>query len=366
MAYKHLMCFHDIESCYNVKMEKMTLIQHTTETENPILNNKNMTSRLVGRRSLLAAALGLAFKNTDAKSKHKAAPMVQEQKIANVEKINGAIERLQIKSGYVTELVVEAGKLKLKKILDTKDESVITPIASLTKLLTILSVYEICDKQKINRKDLIEIHNSEKDNARKSKQKKIKVGQKFSIDKLIEMALINSNNEAVEALARYVGNKLTGNGEGRDKFIKYMNDRAKSLHMHNSKFDSPSGLSAGNTSTPIDINTLVLVVYNSPYPIGSLTVETKGADLGHHIHLRNANAILLEILEYDKDFEALIQKTGYIEESGKCITLMVKNVHNKKIFIMNLFGTARGHKGGSGDPIRRAKVKHILSILRKI
>ena len=356
-------------------MEKMSPTQNPIDIKESIISKPTPEtgSTNLRRRSLLTAALGLTLGRADSKtvSRHATNPhttphVAPKPKITTVEKIEKAIDRLNIKSGYVAELVVEASKLKLKKILDTKDASVIAPIASLTKLLTILSVYEICDKQKINRKDLIEIHNSEKDNTRKSKQKKIKVGQKFSIDKLIEMALINSNNEAVEALARHVGNKLHGNGEGRDKFIKYMNDRAKSLHMHNSKFDSPSGLSAGNTSTPMDINTLVLTVYNSPYTIGPLTTKTEGTNLSRRIHLRNANIILLKVLDDDPDFKALIQKTGYIDESGKCITLMVKNIQNDKIFIITLFDTAIGHKGRTGDPIRRAKVKHILSILRKI
>ena len=336
----------------------MSPTQNPIDTKEPLISKPTTGagSTNLRRRSLLGAILGLTL----------GGPANSKPKINTVEKIEQAIDRLHIKSGYVAELKIESGKVKFKQTLDQKDASIIAPIASLTKLLTVLSVHEICNAYKINKDVLVEIEQEDKDNASKSKQPKIKTGQKFSINNLIQMALTSSNNEAAEALARHVGSKLPGGGKGRDKFIKYMNDKAKSLHMLKSKFDSPSGLSAGNTSTPMDIDTLVLAVYNSPYRIGSLTTKTEGTDLSPHTHLRNANVLLLKILEDDPDFEALIQKTGYIDESGKCITLMVRNIQNDKIFIITLFDTAIGHKGRSGDPIRRAKVRHILSILRKI
>ncbi len=313
----------------------------------------------IGRRSFLATILGLALVDADAKS---------QPKIATQEYIAGAIQRLGIKSGQVAELEKEGGKIKIKRSLDGKATSDPAAIASLTKLLTILSVYTICTKQNIDRNSTIEIQEEDQENANKSKNPKIKKSQKFSIDDLIKVALINSNNEAVETLARHLGSKLPGIGNGRDKFIKYMNSIAKSLDMNRSNFDSPSGLSAGNISTPADINTLVLAVYNSPYKIGSLTTKSDGVEIKSqkNIHFRNANRILLETLESDPDFEALIQKTGYIKESGKCVTLMVKNIKNNKIFIVTLFDAGKGHHAGIGDSIRRANVKHILNILRKI
>lgn len=225
------------------------------------------------------------------------------------------------------------------------------PIASITKLLTAYVAYYLCGYYNIPLAKKVLITEEMKSKSKKSgsptESSKIKHGQKFSIEELIKMLLINSSNTAAEALA-------TNCGVGKSDFISAMNALSKHIGMKDSNFDSPSGLSPGNISTVNDIALLTRYVYFSKYKIGSLTDNHEGVTVnsgGVKLELRNANVILLERLR-SKGVDVLLQKTGYIKESGKCITILFKKkgqIHC--VVILNSEG---------GDDERRANVMRII------
>ena len=121
----------------------------------------------------------------------------------SIESLKGIISYLDIGAGSIAELKVVNGKVSVARSLDSKDAREMALVASLTKLLTVLVVYNLCSKLRIDRNTEIKITEGDKNNAHKSQNKKVKVGSKHSIDSLIQMMMVNSNNEAAEALARY-------------------------------------------------------------------------------------------------------------------------------------------------------------------
>ncbi|MDI9354921.1 MAG: serine hydrolase, partial [Cyanobium sp. MAG06] len=138
-------------------------------------------------------------------------------------------------------------------------------IASITKLLTALTVYKLAEKKKIDlNKVNIKITQSAKNNSmfnnKKTETGKVKVGDVYPLTEAIGAMLINSTNSLAETIAE----TLVDRGE----FLKEMNTIAKQIGMNDSNFSSPSGLNINNTSTASDITKLLLAAYNSEYKIG--------------------------------------------------------------------------------------------------
>jgi D-alanyl-D-alanine endopeptidase (penicillin-binding protein 7) len=75
-------------------------------------------------------------------------------------------------------------------------------------------------------------------------QGNLEVGDKISLNDLLYPLLLESSNDASEALAIH---------RGREFFIKSMNYRAQTLGMDDTVFKDPSGLSFLNTSTAHDL-----------------------------------------------------------------------------------------------------------------
>ena len=121
----------------------------------------------------------------------------------------------------------------------------VAPIASITKLMTALISAEYINLDK----DIL-IDGSMMASTSKPR---LKVGQKVSAYQLMFPLLLESSNEAAEALAR--------SGGRRDEFIRRMNSKAASLGMSKTVFVDPSGVGEGNRASLEDLFTLAKYVY---------------------------------------------------------------------------------------------------------
>jgi serine-type D-Ala-D-Ala carboxypeptidase (penicillin-binding protein 5/6) len=163
--------------------------------------------------------------------------------------------------------------LKSNSILLEKGYQEQASIASITKLLTGLVAAEYIDLDR-------EVRISEAMIASTSKPR-LQVGEKVSVYNLMFPLLMESSNEAAEAIARPLG---------RERFVGLMNTKAKSIGMNNTKLADPSGVSANNISTAEDLFALAKYLYNNrsfllKITTGSLTNsaygETSFKDLGN-------------------------------------------------------------------------------------
>ncbi len=112
--------------------------------------------------------------------------------------------------------------------------------ASMTKLLTCLIAAE-----KLDMKKKVEI--SSEDINLPNNSPYLQVGEEITVENLMHLALIVSNNEATNALALEVSKSIK-------KFSDLMNKRAKELGCLNSSFGNPTGLdNPMNKSTAYDM-----------------------------------------------------------------------------------------------------------------
>ena len=197
------------------------------------------------------------------------------------------------------------------------------PIASLTKLMTAyVFLRYIPDLEKC----ITNITQEDNDNIKRTKTKLDKY-EPISCKKLLQTMLISSDNGAAHALARSIPN-LSYNG-----FIKLMNEQAREWSMLNTQFVDSSGLSPKNISTVNNLN--MLLYQTSKIPLISYLSSQKTTvyvkKQGQLLYLNNTNKLIR-----DRNYNAILSKTGYIKESGYNLIYVPDNCtyHNIAILIL--------------------------------
>ena len=140
------------------------------------------------------------------------------------------------------------------------------------------------------------------------------MGTEISRKRTLRIGLMSSENRAINALARsYVG--------GRDAFVAAMNLKAKELGMAHTHFIEPTGLSSQNVSTAQDL--VLLLQESMRYPLIQEFSTTEKFSVIDGIHAPqpfvNTNPIVRNEI-----MDVLVQKTGYIAASGRCLVMEAK------------------------------------------
>jgi D-alanyl-D-alanine carboxypeptidase (penicillin-binding protein 5/6) len=126
------------------------------------------------------------------------------------------------------------------------------PIASLTKLMTVLLTLEHAQPT-----DRVTI--SPEAAAVGESSVRLRAGEQLTVRDLLEAALIQSANDAAWALAEHVGR----GSEAR--FVFMMNRRARQLGLADTYFVRPDGLdAAGHVSSARDVTTLARILMKRP------------------------------------------------------------------------------------------------------
>lgn len=208
------------------------------------------------------------------------------------------------------------------KTLYAKNAQYKTPIASITKLMTAMVVLDA----NLPMDELIAISPEEIDNL-KGTRSRLAVGMQLTRLELLQLALMASENRAAAALGRsYPG--------GTAAFVAAMNRKAASLGMLNSQFADTTGLDNRNIATAEDLVKMVKAAYR--YKLISDLSTAPGyyvVDGDRYIPYKNTNKLVNE-----KDWVIGLSKTGFINESGRC--LVMQTLLNNKPVIMVLLDSA--------------------------
>jgi D-alanyl-D-alanine endopeptidase (penicillin-binding protein 7) len=213
-------------------------------------------------------------------------------------------------------LVADADSLE---VLYAKNPSVVMPIASITKLMTVVVTLEAS----LNLDELITITDADIDYY-KNTRSRLKPGLEFTRRELIHLALMASENRAASALGRsYPG--------GLAACVAQMNRRAKSLNMRNTNFAETTGLSVENKSSANDLARMVLHAQRFPLirqfsTDPQFSVQTSAGQL----NFRNTNRLIK-----NKEWDIQVQKTGFINEAGRCMVMKAK-VGDRNLIIVLL------------------------------
>ena len=126
------------------------------------------------------------------------------------------------------------------------------PIASITKLMTVLLTLE---HAKLD--DVVTV--SPQAAAVGESSANLHAGERLTVRELLEAALIQSANDAADALASYVGRG------SQARFVAMMNARARQLGLTDTHYERPDGLDApGHFSSARDVTLLARLLMHRP------------------------------------------------------------------------------------------------------
>ena len=149
------------------------------------------------------------------------------------------------------------------------------PIASITKLMTVLLTL---DHTRPNDTVVVSPEAAEVGESSAG----LRAGDRLTVRELLEAALIQSANDAADALAIYVGHG------SESRFVAMMNARARKLGLRDTHFVRPDGLDApGHVSSARDVTELARILMQKP--VVRRIVAMRGATIsgGRRLHTWN-------------------------------------------------------------------------------
>jgi D-alanyl-D-alanine carboxypeptidase (penicillin-binding protein 5/6) len=190
------------------------------------------------------------------------------------------------------------------EVLASRNPHAHVPIASITKLMTVLLTLEHAKAS-----DLVSV----KPVAAQVGESSIglRTGERLSVHDLLEGALIQSANDAAYALAAYEGKGDVG------AFVRTMNTKARALGLDDTHYVRPDGLDAPNEySSAADVTRLARMLMRRPAFRQIVRMRTADIAGGRVLHTWND---LLGV------FPGVVGvKTGHTNAAGWCQVVAVR------------------------------------------
>lgn len=233
--------------------------------------------------------------------------------------------------GYKSAIVTDAAT---GQVLFEHDADVVSPPASMTKLMTFAVVFDKLAAGALRLDTPVKIEPA--DARMGGTQVFLDPRETFSVEELIYAIMIQSANDAAHALARASAGSVPA-------FVELMNAKARDLGMTQTTFRSPHGLppstrrvADGDLTTPRDFALLCRYLLTRTDVLKYTTVPER--DFGTSrpqgpIHMRNHNNLLGKVAGVDG------LKTGYTASAGYCLAATAQRNGRRVIaVVMGSFG----------------------------
>lgn len=204
-----------------------------------------------------------------------------------------------------------------REVLWAENEDATRSIASITKVMTAIVLLD--HEPDLSREVVVDAAD-----LRRASTTFLRRNERLTLDTLLHLTLIASDNGAARVLART-------SIFGTEGFVEQMNRKALELGLGNTRFADPSGLDERNVSTAYDIARLIAFA-SADERIGSLMRQER-----HRIEtnrrafvVRNTNRLL------GSDLDIRAGKTGFIREAGYCLATLVRLPEGAKVAVVVL------------------------------
>lgn len=195
------------------------------------------------------------------------------------------------------------------KLLYEKECHVERPIASVTKIMTVLLIMEAIDNGSLKYDDMVTA--SEYASKMGGSQIYLEAGEKMSVENMLKAILVSSANDACAAMAEHLAGSM-------ETFVANMNKRAKELGMENTNFINTNGLDVENH-------------YSCAYDVALMSKELlKHQDVKKYTtiwqdSLRDGSFVLSNTNKLIRFYDgATGLKTGYTTNAKHCLSATAK------------------------------------------
>jgi len=227
--------------------------------------------------------------------------------------------------------------LETSTVIFAKNENVVRPIASISKLMTAVVVVDA----NLPMDEMLEITDDDVDEL-KHTTSRLRVGTKLSRGDMLHLALMSSENRAANALGRHYPGGLSA-------FVAAMNAKAQSLGMTSTRFIEPTGLSSNNVSSPHDLARLLRAASQRPL------IHRYSTDTEYEVEINNRTQTFrnTNLLVRKPDWDIKVSKTGYINEAGECLVMLAR-INGRDLAIVLL--DSQGKLSRIGDAVRIRRI----------
>lgn len=191
------------------------------------------------------------------------------------------------------------------KIIFEKNAHEKRPCASITKVMTLLLVFEAIDSGKLSLDDTIST--SEHAASMGGSDIWLEKGETMSADDMIKATVVASANDAAVALAEHISGS-------EDAFVREMNKRAKELGMNDTTFKNCNGLDEdGHLTSAYDVAvmSLELMKHKKIFDYTSIWLDD----------LRNGKTQIVNTNKLLKTYNGITGlKTGTTNDAGCCMS----------------------------------------------
>lgn len=199
-------------------------------------------------------------------------------------------------------IVIEA---ETGKVLYEKNSHDIRACASITKVMTLLLVFEAIDSGKISFTDMVTA--SAHASSMGGSDIWLEVGETMTVDEMIKATVVASANDAAVALAEFVAGS-------EDEFVSQMNKKAKELGMNDTVFKNCNGLDEeGHLTSAYDVAIMSkeLIKHKDIFKYTSIWID----------YLRDGKTQLVNTNKLLKSYNGITGlKTGTTGQAGSCIS----------------------------------------------
>ncbi len=191
------------------------------------------------------------------------------------------------------------------KILYEKNAHEQRPCASVTKVMTLLLVFEAIDSGHLSLDDVITT--SEHASSMGGSDIWLEEGETMTADDMIKATVVASANDAAVALAEHISGS-------EDSFVEKMNSRAKELGMNDTTFKNCNGLDEeGHLTSAYDVAVMSreLIKHEKIFDYTSIWID----------NLRNGATQLVNTNKLLKTYNGITGlKTGTTDDAGCCMS----------------------------------------------
>ena len=188
-------------------------------------------------------------------------------------------------------------------VIDQQNINDVQPIASITKLMTVMVVLDSNESLK------------EVTSMRKFR------GIGVTRQQLIDLAIIHSDNDAAKLLCKIYH-------RGYDACISDMNHKARVLGMTDTEFFDSSGLDNRNVSNAVDLIKLLRAAEKYPIIVNaSNQTVVELVRKKQKWRFKNTNPLVAK-------YNVVVSKTGYVRLSGGCLVMSAVVKGEKRLFVV--------------------------------
>lgn len=196
------------------------------------------------------------------------------------------------------------------------------PIASMTKIMTLLCVYDAIDSGKISLNDTVTC--SANASGMGGSQVFLETGGQYTVDNLIKSVAVCSANDSCVALAEHISGSV-------ESFVELMNNKASQLGLVATHFENPTGLPQLNHySCALDVANMMRQLIKHPhyFTCSRVWMEDFTHPDGRVTGMTNTNKLVRFYNGCDGG------KTGYTSEALHCLCATAKRQDTRFIAVV--------------------------------